>query len=291
MKDGDSRAAYKTADLDVRSYKRIKMFVHAEGNNDDLNDGDFSCFIRLGTDFVSNYYEYEVSLKATPHGATSANAIWPSSNQIDIAFEEFQKAKQIRNDAIRDGSHTNVAHPFIKYLANGKKIQIVGNPNLARVKTIMIGIRNPKKINIQDADDGLSKCGEIWVNELRLTDFDQYGGWAANSRLTTRLADFGTLTFAGSMSTIGFGSIEKKINERQRVNAYQYDVSSTFELGKFFPEDYGVKIPMYVGVSEAIENPQYNPLDPDILFKTTLATLDSKAERDSKTYCARLCKT
>ena len=287
LKDGDSRAAYKTADLDVRSYKRIKMFVHAEGKNDDLNDGDFACFIRLGTDFVSNYYEYEVSLKATPHGATSANAIWPSSNQIDIAFEDFQKAKQKRNDAIRDGSHSNVAHPFIKYLSNSKKIQIVGNPNLARVKTIMIGIRNPKKLNIQDADDGLAKCGEIWVNELRLTDFDEYGGWAANTRLTTRLADLGTLTFAGSMSTIGFGSIEKKINERQRVNAYQYDVSSTFELGKFFPEDYGVKIPMYVGVSEAIENPQYNPLDPDILFKTTLSTLDNKADRDSLKHIAQ----
>jgi len=287
LKDGDSRAAYKTSDLDVRSYKRIKMFVHAEGKNDDLNDGDFSCFIRLGTDFVSNYYEYEVSLKATAHGVTSANAIWPSSNQIDIAFEEFQKAKQKRNNAIRDGSHSNVSNPFIKYLANGKKIQIVGNPNLARVKTIMIGIRNPKKLNIQSADDGLSKCGEIWVNELRLTDFDEYGGWAANSRLTTRLADFGTVTFAGSMSTIGFGSIEKKINERQRVNAYQYDISSTFELGKFFSEDYEMKIPMYIGVSEAIENPQYNPLDPDILFKTTLETLDSKAAKDSLKHIAQ----
>ena len=282
LKDGDSRAAYKAANLDVRSYKRIKMFVHAEGSEEhNLKDGDFSCFIRLGTDFVSNYYEYEVSLKATPWDATSANAIWPSSNEIDIAFEEFQKAKQIRNDAIRNGSHSNVSNPFIRYLANGKKIQIVGNPNLAMVKTLMIGIRNPKKINIQSSDDGLSKCGEIWVNELRLTDFDEYGGWAANSRLTTKLADFGTVTFAGNMSTIGFGSIEKKINERQRVNAYQYDISSTFELGKFLPEDYGVKIPMYMGVSEAIENPQYNPLDPDILFKTTLETLDTKQEKDS----------
>ncbi|MBC8267014.1 MAG: cell surface protein SprA, partial [Flavobacteriales bacterium] len=287
LKDGDSRAAYKTSDLDVRSYKRIKMFVHAEGKNDDLKDGDFSCFIRLGTDFVSNYYEYEVSLKATPHGASSANAIWPSSNQIDIAFEEFQKAKQKRNDAIRNGTHSNVSDPFIKHLSSGKKIQIVGNPNLARVKTIMIGIRNPKKLNIQSADDGFSKCGEIWVNELRLTDFDEYGGWAANTRLTTRLADFGTVTFAGSMSTIGFGSIEKKINERQRVNIYQYDMSSTFELGKFFPEDYGVKIPMYMGISEVIQNPQYNPLDPDILFKTTLETLDTKQEKDELKHIAQ----
>ncbi len=110
-----------------------------------------------------------------------------------------------------------------------------------------------KKTTLSSPDDGKAKCGQIWVNELRLTDFDEYGGIAANSRLTTRLADFGNLTVSGNLSTIGFGSIEKKVNERQKYNAYQYDLSSTFNLGKFLPESYGVKIPMYIGRSEAIK--------------------------------------
>ena len=80
--------------------------------------------------------------------------------------------------------------------------------------------------------------------KLRLTDFDEYGGWA-NARFTTRLADFGTVTMSGSMSTIGFGSIEKKVNERQKSDNYQYDLSSNLDLGKFFPEKFGVKIPIY----------------------------------------------
>ena len=42
----------------------------------------------------------------------------------------------------------------------------------------MIGVRNPKKMSFEGEDDGESKCGQIWVNELRLTDFDEYGGWA-----------------------------------------------------------------------------------------------------------------
>ena len=63
LKDGDARATYKTTDIDLRNYKRLKMFVHAEGKNDDLKDGDLSCFLRLGTDFTSNYYEYEIFLK------------------------------------------------------------------------------------------------------------------------------------------------------------------------------------------------------------------------------------
>ena len=275
LKDGDSRATYKTSDIDLRTYKRIKMFVHAEGEADDLEEGDLSCFLRLGTDFTSNYYEYEILLKPTPHGATNANDIWPSENEIDIAFEIFQQAKQDRNY-----NNLDVSTPYIKYVSRGK-VTVVGNPNLAQVKTIMIGIRNPKKKFLEDADDGLSKCGQIWVNELRLTDFDEEGGWAANSRVTARLADFGNVTLSGNMSTIGFGSIEKKVNERQKYNAYQYDLSSTFDLGKFFSDDFGLRVPMYIGRSQTIKNPQYNPLDPDILLTRSLDALDSKAEKDS----------
>ena len=274
LQDGDSRAAYKTADIDVRTYKRIKMFVHAEGEEDNLKDGDLSCFIRLGTDFISNYYEYEISLNPTAHDVTSPAAIWPTQNEIDIAFEILKEAKQDRNS-----NSSDVSSPYIKYISGGK-VTVVGNPNLAHVKTIMIGIRNPKKKSMEDADDGLSKCGQIWVNELRLVGFDEYGGWAANSRFTARLADFGNVTLSGNMSTIGFGSIEKKVNERQKYNAYQYDFSSTFNLGKFFPDDFGIKVPMYIGSSEAIKNPQYNPLDPDILLTKSLSALDSKAEKD-----------
>ena len=275
LKDGDARAAYKNTDIDVRTYKRLKMFVHAEGEKDDLNFGDLSCFIRLGTDFTSNYYEYEIMLEPTPHFSSSANDIWPSANNIDIPFEIFQAAKQDRNFNSLD-----VTTPFVTYV-NGGKVTVVGNPNLSQVKTIMIGVRNPKKTALDSDDDGQTKCGQIWVNELRLTDFDEYGGWAANSRITTRLADFANITLSGSMSTIGFGSIEKKVNERQKHNAYQYDFASTFDLGKFFPEDYGIKAPMYIGRSESIKNPQYNPLDPDILFTTSLKTLKNKEERDS----------
>ena len=275
LRDGDSRAAYKTSDLDVRAYKKLKMFVHLEGAEDNLNYGDLSCFIRLGTDFTSNYYEYEIPLQPTPHFSTSSNEIWPEINNININFEDFQTTKQERNF-----NNESVTLPYEKLFGNGK-ITVVGNPNLSQVKTIMIGIRNPKKINFNSNDDGLSKCGQIWVNELRLTDFDEYGGWAANSRLTTKLADFGNVTASGSISTIGFGSIEKKVNERQKFNLFQYDVSSSFDLGKFFPEKYGVKIPLYMGISEAFKNPQYNPLDPDILFSTSLNTLEDKQERDS----------
>ena len=136
-------------------------------------------------------------------------------------------------------------------------------------------------------DDGLSKCGEIWLNELRLTDFDEQGGVAANARINARLADFANVNLSTSMSTVGFGSIEQSVTTRQKHDAYQYDIASTFAMGEFFPEKYNLKIPMYVGMSEAIQSPQYNPLDPDITLKASLAELETQAERDSLRYIAQ----
>lgn len=280
LEDGDSRAAYKTFNDDYRTYKRIKMFVHAEDSGEeegDLKDGDLSMFIRVGTDFNNNYYEYEIPLKLTPWETSKLDdaIIWPIENELDIAFEILQNAKQERNR-----QNADVQEPFV-VLDGEHKITVVGNPNLSQVKTIMLGIRNPKKgVNTLN-DDGLSKCGEVWFNELRLTDFDERGGVAANARLNARLSDFANVNVSGSMSTIGFGSIEQTLTSRQKYDAYQYDVASTFSLGEFFPEKFGLKVPMYVGVSEVIQNPEYNPLDPDITLKASLQELETSEERDS----------
>ena len=284
LEDGDSRAAYKTFDNDFRTYKRLKMYIHAEasGENEiDLMDGDLSLFIRLGTDFNDNFYEYEIPLKVTPWGVSKLDdqLIWPIENELNITFEALLNAKKERNKAIRDGQHSSTTDPFSGL---DPQITIVGNPNISKVKTIMLGIRNPRKgsPNSNTIDDGSPKCGEIWVNELRLTDFDERGGYAANGRLNARLADFANLNLTGSMSTIGFGSIDQSLTARQKYDAYQYDFSSSFALGNFFGKKAALKIPMYVGISESIQNPQYNPLDPDITLKASLEELQTSEEKE-----------
>ena len=145
---------------------------------------------------------------------------------------------------------------------------------------MMIGIRNPKKIIAGGKDDGQVKCAEIWVNELRLAGFDEKAGWAANTRMTAKLADLAIVNLSGNMRTPGFGSIEKKVNERDRETTLAYDASSTVQLGRFIPDKIGLKVPMYVGYSEEIKKPQYNPLDPDILMKDAMENYDPY-EQDS----------
>ncbi|MDD2965082.1 MAG: cell surface protein SprA [Bacteroidales bacterium] len=281
--DGDARAAYKTTGFDFRQYKRLKMFVHAEDIYESQPNayGDLTIFLRLGSDFTQNYYEYEIPLTFTAWGTKTAEDIWPEANRFDIDLERLVSIKQQRNVDLVDGiSGVLQSIPYIAY--DGKnKISVVGSPSLSDVRAIMIGVRNPKRQTIQSLDDGNPKSAEIWVNELRLSDFVDEQGWAATARFTATLADLGNVAVAGSYSTPGFGSIEKKANERQKETVQGIDFSTNLQLGKFFPERFGIKIPFHFDYSHTVKTPQYNPLDPDVKMDDALASLSTDQQRDS----------
>ncbi|MBL4706521.1 MAG: cell surface protein SprA, partial [Flavobacteriales bacterium] len=282
LNDGDARAAFRNTSFDVLSYKKLRMFVHAHETDPSkpLADNDLTCFIRLGTDFEDNYYEYEVPLKVSPNNSGVAEDVWPEENNIVIDFAKLKGLKLLRPGGLATGGLTPYTVPDPDDAT--RRITIVGNPTLAGIKTIMIGVRNPWKDDPKhqwQPDDGLEKCGEIWVNELRLTDFDDFGGWAAQGRLTAQLADLASVAFSGGISTPGFGSIEKRISERQRETIKSFDASSTIQLGKFFGDKSGVSLPMYIGYGDMIIDPMFDPLNPDILMKNTDAQ-NLNASRD-----------
>ncbi len=277
LADGDARAAYKNTDLDVRSYKKLKMFVHAEPlANNPLQNDELELFVRLGTDFTNNYYEYNIPLKLTAPGVYNndneddRSIVWPSDNEVVIDLENLPGIKSARDNA---GVATNEL--YTKTEDGGRFIRVLGNPNIATLKNIMVGIRNK-----DDATD-LPLCGEIWINELRLTDFQQKGGWAANSRVTAKLADLGNLALSGSIMTPWFGGVEKKPSERSRDLTYQYDASSTIALNKFLPESWKVNLPMYVGYSEIKAIPLFDPSNPDVLM-SSLNGNTSLSEEDKR---------
>ncbi len=284
LKDGDSRAVYKTADLDMRQYRRIRMFAHAEAFNDEqsLRDDDLTVFIRIGTDFTNNYYEYEVPMKVTPWGTGPIRElVWPEENEFDVYLEKLTDLKLNRNSQMRQpNSNVTLNTPYVEYDGENK-ITVVGTPTLSNVKVIMMGVRNPRRTFNTPGDDGQPKSAEIWLNELRLYEFEDQGGWAASGRVNAQLADLGNLTLAGFTSTPGFGSIEQKVNDRSKEFVKSYDIASNMELGKFFPEDFGMRIPFHFSFSESFTDPQYNPLNPDILFRDDLESYETDAERDS----------
>ena len=286
LEDGDARAAFKNVAMDIRQYKKIKMFVHAEEtDNKVLEDGDLRAFVRLGTDYRNNYYEYEIPLKVTPPGNYDNNSqfdrkeVW--KNNMVINLDELPDVKLERNKMVNRDDNNLTVQDVYSVIKGNARVSVRGNPNLSDVRTVMIGVRNPdaQKNNLNPDDDGMLKSGEIWFNEFRLTDFKEEGGWAARGRISTQMADFATVNVSGNMSTPGFGSINKKVNERSKETLKQYSLSSNVDLGKFFPEKAGVKIPMYFGYSERRVTPQYSPLDPDVELEKALDAKETDGER------------
>ncbi len=280
LRDGYSRATYKTFYNDLRYYKHLQMFIHAEGAQ--LKNNDLNAFIRLGVDYQDNYYEYETPLAITQPGTTDPSLIWPDANSMDIELDLLTQAKVKRNYARLNGQPWPLTVPYTVFIGVNK-ITIKGQPDLSRLRTIMLGVRNPYRGNAETntTDDGLDKSGIVWFNELRLTDFEQRGGYAATARLNTHLADFADITIAGSKTTPGFGGLEQRMEERTLNDNQTLDVAASAELGKFFPAKSGVHIPLYVNVSSQVSVPEYDPASPDVKLKETLDNATSSHQRDS----------
>ncbi len=207
----ESKAVYKNTTLDIRQYKRLQMFVHANAlkpNVSNLADNQLAVFVRLGSDYKNNYYEYEIPLKLTPekqydkYSRQDCEAVWPEDNMLDVPISVFTDVKKQRNIGRGNGT-ASFNREFSMYDEKhpANRVSVMGNPTLGEIKTMIIGVRNLSSSE---------KSGEIWVNEMRLLEFNNEGGWAARGQLNIQLSDFGTVDINASHSTDGFGGLEQE---------------------------------------------------------------------------------
>lgn len=279
----DARGVYKNTSFDMRQYKKIQMFVHAEKFIDDetnLKDQELTCFVRLGNDMVNNYYEYEIPLKLTPHGIYSTNStsdretVWHPDNMFDFNFEKLTNAKLKRNKAAGTNQSVNFILPYTVFDEDKpvNRITVVGNPTISEVENIMIGVRNRS---------GQIKSGEIWVNELRMSEFNEESAWAALGNLAVNLSDIGNINLSGRVETAGYGSLESNVMERRIDDLYQMNFSTSLDLGRFLPEAAKIQLPAYYSYTNETISPKYNPLDQDVLFSDAINILENQSEKDS----------
>ena len=286
LSPGDAKAVYKNCNYDMRQYKHLQLFVHANAlANDvtDLQDGETSIFLRLGSDYKSNFYEYEVPLVLTPElpsdkaynrfSPADCRAVWPAENMIDIDLDLLTELKKERNKQKSLGL-IDFNQLFHAYDDNrpSNRISIMGNPTLGEVKTIMIGVRNNGRT---------VKSVEVWANELRLQEFSNDGGWAAQGNLNIQLSDLGSVNASGHVETAGFGGLEQTVADRKDEDSYNYSVTTQFDLGRIFPEKAKVNVPLYYSYTKENVKPKYNPLDTDMLLSDAFDALQTKEEKDS----------
>ena len=257
-----SRGVFKNVALDMRRYKKLELFVHAEdvrtGAISNGLDKDAKFFIRFGSDATDNYYEYETSLTYTPKNVTSPLEIWPSDNNVNLEIQNFIDAK-LRRDK-RTGVAIDDRSPDLEYnaLDPNKQIFVKGRPSLGNVTTIMLGVRNTDPIYSKDL--------VLWVNEIRLSEIENKGGYAGNASVNFNLGDFALVNANGSYSSIGFGAITEKPSERAQSSLSAFNINTTVNVDKFLPEKLGLKVPVNYSYTQTIEDPKYNPLDNDVTF-------------------------
>ena len=289
----ESRAVYKKSNLDVRQYERIQLYVHAEAPELDataLANHEVSLFVRLGSDYKSNYYEYEVPLAITPHGSydkysnTGATAVWPAENMIDIPLSKLTGIKvrrnTLRNSGADDVNNTTIYSEYDEDTPKNR-ISIVGSPSLGQIKVMMIGVRN---------NTGNAKSAIVWVNEMRLLGFENKSGWAAQGNLNLKLSDIGSFDAQGKIETAGFGGLEDKLASRRKDDHYRYTLTGTFDFGRLLPQGAKVSLPTYYSFAEEVTSPLYSPFETDLLLDDVLDSY-SGAARDSVRNIAEVRST
>ena len=293
LESNDSRAVFKNVSIDMRQFKKLKMFLHAESlpNEIALQDDQMVGFIRFGNDFTQNFYQIEIPLKITKPAssstadcsALSAEAVWPAENEIDLSLALLTKLKILAmsvnpKDLPLDGifykyEDDDKLDPSLSNKPNKLRLGIKGNPNFGQLRTLMVGVKSNE--THQDIK------GEVWFNELRIADMDNQGGMAAVLNVDSNLADFATISATGKISTIGFGALEQGPNERSREDTQQYNIVTNLNLGKLLPIKWGVNLPFNYAVGEEMITPEYDPFNEDIKLKQLLDNTDNQAERDN----------
>lgn len=283
LQPAEARGVYKNTGLDLRNYKRLQMWTHAEALIDDhtsLQNGQVSLFIRLGSDIKANYYEYEIPLTLTAPGLyddtqQSRSLVWPDANFLDIELQKLVDLKLERNAAKRaeraGASFTNLfSAPDPGNERN--TISVLGNPSLGDIRTMLIGLRNHATT---------AKDITVWVNELKATDFDEDGGWAMNANMNLAISDIATINAGAHIETAGFGGVDQSLNSRRIDDYRQYNIAVQADLGRFLPEKAALHAPMYYSYSHEKATPKYNPLDRDVELSRALEAAASDHERDS----------
>ncbi len=237
---------------DLRNYERMKMFVHGDiipkgsvllpDEDENTNSSPVDFFFRFGNN-PTNYYEIQQPLYAG----------WAEKNFVEI---EFDKITALKFDK------TITADPLTNIktfnFGGGKIIRIKGNPTIAGVTQLYLGAVNNESIE--------AYTGDVWFDELRLTDANNKPGQAVKANLSFNLADFASFNGFVQYQTSEFRTIDQRFDANSG-NTRSWNISTTVGLQKFHLENWGINLPLTFNMSHSQSDPKYLPGN-DILVES-----------------------
>lgn len=317
---GNQQAIYKTFQGEnLLKYDNLRMYVHMHGTLGDgitdlaeLAETDLEAarskvrlFVRIGSNQTNDYYEYEQPLTPSKF-SNDADELWRTFvsyngefrdlNSMNINLSAFNQLRVLRSQlgfaevhpdsvfwsVLPDGTPREGAPDVSAFAPPGTRIGVKGNPSLARVNTIVIGIRNPADATNGYTDLDVLQKVTVWLNELRASGYDDEGGWASLLNADVQLADLGRVKANFNLQTDGFGDLNSTLGTRDQASINNWGVLANLNLDKFVPERFGWSLPVSFQVQSNTTTPRFSPQNGDILLEDIYNRNDlDPSERDS----------
>ncbi len=256
---------------DYIHYKRMRMFVHAidrspdkrhiqptseqEAVDEDTTKSDMVFFLRFGSN-EDDYYEFRELVFG---GESSDSLAWDGKNEMDIDLAQLTNLKfDSAYVAYIDSLGTPSAPEFFEYQANPTQwYRIKGRPSITNIRLLTLGVEHLRNERNGHTDfDNFN--GEVWLNELRLSQVEKEKGIAMRARMDLSLSDFIKVNAEVNRRDADFHNVQERFN-RNQDNRRDYSVNGSMSLDKFFPSSWGLSIPVTVNYAETRSTPKRFP--------------------------------
>ncbi len=244
LKPGQNGIAQKTffQPQNYIYYNRLRMFIYARdegGLHITPDSSTIEVFFRFGSD-INNYYEIRERVYAGPSPMLGG---WDERNHIDIEFIKLTSMKL-------DSSLYNPDIGAFEKEIDGKLYRIKGNPSITNVRTLIVGVKNLSRLSAPF-------YGQIWLNELRLSEVQKNRGIAMRARMDLRLSDFMSVNGEINRQDADFHNVATRFGSGD--NRLSMRLNSSVKLDRFFPQSWGISLPLNLTYNESRATPKYFP--------------------------------
>lgn len=241
---------YNYHQINISAYEQLSLAFYgkkpdgttAKGQKFPLYDGKVYFVFRFGSD-DSTYYEYR-------------SEIYSGWQEVKIDLRKIAELKDrfmvMHSDTVPieagpiEISTGDARKAFLRVVSKAAQRQ----PNFTRIQWVGVGVfRDESDINPKNSS------GEIWVNEMKVRGINRLSGRAIRANFNTQWADF--INMAGNL-TFTDGDFRKMTdNMIQRQNSELFtSFSSSMNLNKFLPRNWGVSLPIGGNYNSSVVRPQ-----------------------------------
>ena len=256
LENADTLIAFKTTTstnaLGWTQYGQIRFWVHGDVNADAQK---LRVIARFGADTV-NYYEYS---------APVPNDSWKNMVIPLDRLSGLKESMEADSMGVRTDTESGAA--------TSEVFRVVGNPSFTRILRISFGT------TMVGGPSGPQE-GEVWINDLRLSDVHRDRGVHGEMSVQANFADVISLNANFQKEDEDFFRTGSGVNTGTGQNHTATSIATTFNLDKILPTS-GIQLPVRFSLNHTSDVPKFRT-GSDVILSDARSDLETR-ERNSQT--------